>query len=618
MRLTNKTLVAPIESLKQIVHLRTYAKTKESGIKESRLETIERCEQMHISKFPEHKDLISDAFSYVKSGQVVPSMRTMQFGGEAIHKAHARAYNCAFSALTSWTDFSDLFYLLCCGTGAGYSVQKHHIDSLPTIEYDKGLGNVVVVPDSKEGWADALKEVLNAPSTELDVHLIRRKGAPLSSGGTASGPEALLKTIAEVKAILRRANGRKLRPIEAHDIMCHVANGVVVGGVRRAALISLFDSDDKELLTCKHGLWWETNPQRARANNSAVLLRDDPKFSSKLGTVLDMMFDSNCGEPGISLSNNRDLGANPCHEIALRDGQLCNLTEVNVAACKTKDEFLSAVGAATTIGTFQASYTDFEYIQDKWKKNCEEEALLGVSLTGQAQNWKDLEDWLSDKEAIEEATVRVNRDTAELIGINPAARIMTVKPSGSTSAWLGTTSGIHAAHSKYYIRRIRVDVSDPIVSKISGSRFVEPDLFNSENLVVSFPIAAPDAITRDEETAIDLMERAKTIHTDWIKVGHISGDNTHNVSLTVSYKKEEEKEVKEWMLKNSDSWAGISLLPFDGGTYSQAPFEEISEDVYRLLSAQFDIEDLSDVDYSNTIDERLGELACQGGSCEIK
>ncbi len=608
----------PIDTLRQLVHFRTYAQTKEDGKKESVRETIDRCAAMHVKKYPELESIIQTSFNEVREGRCVPSMRTLQFGGDAIERAHARAYNCSFAALTSWDDFADLFYLLMCGTGAGYSVQRRHVEQLPVIDYELGLGDVYIVPDSKEGWSDALKVILNKPSTELDVHLVRRKGSFLSSGGTASGPEALLKTVAETKAILRRANGRKLRPIEAHDIMCHVADGVVVGGVRRAALLCLFDAFDKEMLTCKHGMWWETNPQRARANNSAVINRDEPKFDTILKDTLAMMFASNCGEPGISLTNNNDMGFNPCHEISLRDGQLCNLTEVNVAACKNKEEFLRAVQAATVIGTIQAAYTNFSYIQPKWRKNCEEEALLGVSLTGQAQKWTELQEWLADDKAIEEATVETNKAMAATLGINPAARIMTTKPSGSTSAWLGTTSGIHAAHSNYFIRRVRVDVGDPIAKKLAGSSFVEPDIFNSDNVVVSIPIAAPTAITREQETAVELMERAKFIQHKWIKRGHISGDNSHNVSLTVSYKPEEIEAVKKWMVDNADSWAGISLLPYDGGTYSQAPFEEISEDVYRLLSASFDIPDLSEVDFSGTIDERLGEMACAGGACEIK
>lgn len=607
----------PIETLKQIVQQRTYSQTKDNGLKESRLETIRRAKAMHQGNFPDLTVTIEGAFKEAEAERVVGSMRTWQFGGTAINITNERAYNCAFAALTKWEDYSDLFYLLMCGTGAGYSVQRRHIEKLPVIDYNQGLGDIFIVPDTKEGWADALKTVLYNPSTELDVHLVRRKGAALSSGGTASGPEALLKTIAEIKAILRRADGRKLRPIECHDVMCHVASGVVVGGVRRAALICLFDYDDDEMLRSKHGMWWETNPQRARANNSAVLDRNDQKFKENLESVLDMTFASNCGEPGISLTNNPDMGYNPCHEIALKDGQLCNLTEINVAACNSKEEFENAAIAATVIGTMQAAYTDFKYLQPKWRKNCEDDALLGVSLTGQAQKWVELKEWLADG-SIVDTMYNINVEIAGKLGIRPAARITTTKPSGSTSAWLGTTSGIHAAHSEYYIRRVRVDVSDPVGQVLSGSKFVELDKFNAENYVVSIPVAAPDAITRAEETAVELMERSKFIYNSWIMPGHQEGDNTHNVSLTVSYKQEEIEEVKAWMIENSDSWAGISLLPYDGGTYSQAPFEEISEDVYRLLAKNFDIPDLSDVDYTGTTDERLGELSCAGGSCEIK
>ena len=608
--------VAPVEILKQLVHQRTYAQTKPDGTKESREETLARCEGMHITKFPEHKELIQRAFKQVYAGRVVPSMRSFQFGGDAILRANARSYNCAFAALTKWQDYGDLFYLLMCGTGTGYSVQKHHVAQLPVIECDNGRGKVVIIPDTKEGWADALVTLLNNPSTEFDVHLIRRKGALLSSGGTASGPEALLKTISEVRSTLRRADGRKLRPIEAHDIMCHIADGVVVGGVRRAALIVLFGADEQEMLHCKSGQWWSDNPQRARANNSAVLVRDHPQFAPRLSEILDITIASGCGEPGISLTNNKDLGYNPCHEISLKDGQLCNLSEINVVNCNIVEEFKEAIWAATVIGTLQATYTDFEYIQPKWKKNCEEEALLGVSLTGQAQKWPELEQWLNEVD-LDELVIKTNKATAALLNINPAARITTTKPSGSTSAWLGTTSGIHAAHSKYFLRRVRVDKSDPIVDLISASSFLEPDQFNPDNMIVTIPMAAPDAICREDETAVELMERAKTIYTKWVLKGHIHGDNTHNVSLTVSYKPEEVEEVKKWMMDNSDHWAGISLMPYDGGSYVQAPFEEVSEDIYRLLTKSFDIKDLSGADYSGTVDERLGEMSCAGGQCEI-
>lgn len=608
--------MTPIETLKDLVQLRTYARTLDNGTKESREATILRCADMHKKKFPELTDRIDTAFAEVLAGRVVPSMRSLQFGGDAILRANARIYNCAFANLTKWEDFADLFYLLMCGTGTGYSVQKRHVEQLPPIDYEQGVGEIFIVPDDKEGWADTLKTILYKPATEIDVHLVRRKGAPLSSGGTASGPEALLKTIAEIKAILRRAHGRKLRSIEAHDIMCHVANGVVVGGVRRAALISLFDCDDNEMLAAKSGMWWEFAPQRARANNSALILRDE-NVDKNIRRVMQYMYDSGAGEPGIALTNNLDMGGNPCFEIALNDGQLCNLTEVNVAACNNVEEFLHAVEQATTIGTLQASYTNFKYLQPKWRETCEREALLGVSLTGQAQKWTELKSWLKH-ERLRTCVQDTNRQIAELIGINPSARITTTKPSGTTSAWLGTTSGIHAAHSEYYIRRVRVDVNDPIAALIKDCAFVEKDAFNPENLVVSIPIASPDAITRKEESAIDLMERAKYIHTNWISIGHIEGDNTHNVSLTVSYTPEEKDEIVDWLIENNKSWAGISFLPYDGGTYRQAPFEEISEDAYNLLAKAFDISDLSKADYSNTIDERIAELACAGGACEIK
>ena len=606
----------PIEILKDLVHKRTYSKTKEDWSKETRTETINRCADMHAKKYPELEEIVRTAFNEVHAGRAVPSMRSLQFGGEPIEKANARAYNCSFAAITSWNDFADLFYLLMCGTGAGYSVQKHHVEQLPPIEYDKGLGNIFIVPDDKEGWCDALKTILNNPATELDVHLVRRKGEPLSSGGTASGPEALLRTAAEIKAILRRANRRKLRPIEAHDIMCHIANGVVVGGVRRAALISLFDCDDQEMLTCKQGMWWEYAPQRARANNSAVILRDE-HTADHIKRVMKAMFDSGAGEPGIFLTNDLNMGCNPCAEISLKDGQLCNLTEVNVAACNSKEEFIKAITAATVIGTLQASYTDFKYIQPKWKANCEEEALLGVSLTGQAQKWPELEHWLKEVD-VRSLVTSVNKELAEKLGIKPSARITTTKPSGSTSAWLGTTSGIHAAHSEYYIRRVRIDAGDPIIMYVTGSAFIELDIFNPENVVISIPIASPDAITRKEESAIDLMNRAKFIHDNWIKPGHVSGPNTHNVSLTVSYLPEEKEEILEWLVEHKDSWTGISFLPYDGGTYRQAPFEEISEDCYRLLARAFDIESLGNGNYRGIVDERLGESACAGGACEIK
>ena len=614
--------------LGDLVHYRTYAAVKEDGTKETREEVISRVEGMHKKRFPELADEIESVFYSVKSGKAVPSMRTMQFGGEAIERSHARSYNCAYSALTSWKDFADLFWLLMNGVGVGYSVQRHHVEQLPWIgqNFPSRDGDVFVVEDSREGWADGLVALLERPFTSFDTSLVRPKGALLSTGGTASGPESLLEMYGKVRIILLNAVGRKLTPLECFDIMCHVSDLVVVGGVRRAATIALFDADNQEMLTAKHGDWWVSNPQRARANISAVLERQDPDFEPKLRHILDMCFESHCGEPGISLTNDKDYGFNPCHEIALKDKQLCNLTEVNVAACENSTDFYEAVLAATKLGTLQAAYTDFTYLQPQWKKNCEEERLLGVSMTGQAQNW----DLLTEDVLYNGAMVAnvANKLLANRLGIAPAARVTTTKPSGNTSAWWGTSSGIHAAHSPYYLRRMRVDRKDAFgkyliwvygENEANSGSFIETDAESPENIIVTVPINMTGAIVREGESALELLERAKRIYSYWVLPGHRSGPNTHNVSLTVSYRPEETEEIADWMVENRNYWAGVSLLPYDGGRYVQAPFEEISEEEYREWVEKVpSAVDFSNINFGGIIDERLGELACTGGSCEVR
>ena len=609
--------------LQDLVHYRTYAATQQNGRKESRSQVIDRVKGMHQTMFPWHSDEIELVFEQVYAGRAVPSMRTMQFGGMPIFRSNARAYNCAFAALTSWKDFADMFWLLMNGVGTGYSVQGHHIDQLPAIHSFEG--QTFTVPDSKEGWADGIVALLSNPRVKIITDLIRPKGALISSGGTASGPESLSEMYEKVRAILLTAEGRKLTTLECFDIMCHIADVVVVGGVRRAATIALFDADDESMLTAKHGEWWMSNPQRARANISAVLVRSDPDFESKLRLILQRCFDSNCGEPGVSLTNDREYGFNPCHEISLRDGQMCNLTEVNAAACADEHDFYAAVASAAAIGTLQAAYTNFDYLQPKWKENCEKDALLGVSITGQAAAWDLLTDEVLKRGAV--VARLINTTWAKKLDINPAARVTTTKPSGSTSAWWGTTSGIHAAHSPFYLRRVRVDRKDAFGQHLiatygegaaeSGS-FVESDAFSPENIIVTIPVKMDGAIYRGEETAVALMERSKHIFKNWIIPGHDYGPNPHNVSLTVSYRPEEQAEIIEWMVDNSESWAGISLLPYDGGNYTQAPFEEISEHEYHqwVRKVPTDV-NFGNIDFSDNVDERLGELACFGGACEV-
>ena len=527
--------------------------------------------------------------------------------------------NCSFTTVESFRDFAEVFYVLMCGTGVGYSVQSRHIQYLPSVS--KGFNQKFVVPDSKEGWSDSVLHLLNNPEITFDYSKIRAAGVPLSTGGTASGPEALQLLHRRMRKTLKAAQGRKLKPIEVHDMLCQIADGVVVGGVRRAALICLFDWWDDGMRNCKQGAWWEHAPWRGRANNSAVVHRTEWTVGKAFDEILDSCFASGSGEPGIYLTNDNDWGTNPCCEIALKSKQLCNLTEVNLAACQNDLQLVAeAVKAATFLGTLQATYTDFNYVSGNWSYNCQDEALLGVSLTGQAQAWPLISNPGTLRHLATTAR-HLNEGLARQLDLNPASRVTCVKPSGTASAFLGTTSGIHAAHGEHYIRRVRVDKSSPLFGYLADNldgKFWEVDAFNPDNYVVSIPVSMEGAILREKESAVELLERMKHVKKGWIDPGHVKGANTHNVSLTVNYKEDEKKAVKEWMWENRDVYNGISLLPYDDSSYVQMPFEEISKERYQELSKQFPVLSLGSVDYSSTVDERQGELACAGGSCELK
>jgi len=609
-----------IKLLQDILHARTYAKTLPSGRKESRSETIERSAEMYRKKFPEHTDLIDRAFAYVHAGKVVGSMRATQFAGKPIEDNNARMFNCSFTNIVNTRDFADIFFLLMSGSGVGFSIQQRHVSQLPIVEFALGKGCLFTVEDTAEAWCEAVHQLLEMPSISFDYSNIRPKGAPMSSGGTASGSEALRRTIEDIREILKHADGRKLKPIEVFDAVNHIADGVAVGGSRRSALLCMFDHWDTEMLTAKHGNWWEKNGQRARSNISAVVLRSLPNVDEIVTNVLDMMHESKAGEPAVILTNSLDMGKNPCVEIGLRSKGACNLSEVNAAACTTVEDFNRAVWAATVIGTLQSSFTRFKFLQPKWKEVIDEDALLGVSITAQAMNWGLLKEALKDG-AASKIAVDTNQEVAKLIGVNPAKRITTTKPSGSTSLWLGTTSGIHSAHSDYYIRRIRIDRANPITKALIDSKYpyIEDDMMSSENIIISVPVKMSGAITRSRETSVELMDRAAFIYDNWILPGHIEGDDTHNCSLTVSYKDEEWEGVKKWMTENKEKYSGISLLPYSDHTYRQSPFEEITEDVYNLLTKgieDYEI-DFNTVDFSDTIDERIGEAACSANGCEI-
>lgn len=988
--------------LSDLVLYRTYSATKEDGTKESRSEMYDRVANMHKKKYPHLEKDIDFAIDQCKQNKVLGSQRAAQFAGPAIEKENLRMYNCAFLNIETFQDIGEFLFILACGTGCGVSVKHRHVDKLPVISSGV-LGCVFVVPDTKEGWADSCVALLNNPQLLFDYSNVRAAGSPLSSGGTASGPEPLNAAHAKIKASLTNAVGRQLKPIEIFDICGYIADVIVAGGSRRSACIALFDADDVEMLTSKSGNWWEANSQRGRFNISAHILRTDPRAKTLFNNTIDACFNSNAGEPGILWTNDLDEGTQPCVELSLRNNGLCNLSEVNVAACRTFDELSDAVRAAVILGTLQAGYTSFGYIKSKWAENCKDEALLGVSLTGLAENWEILtagpllassyevetgvKELIYVKDVLAELTkqaIETNKYFAQAIGINTAARICCVKPSGcvhpntlvmtdrgllrmselgnvggddwqdvsfnvaqkqdkalatkffingevatkkihtrrsgdfectpnhqiqiirnkeliwcradgldvgdimpyrvggwlvteplalpevdlnkwvkrgnyfpedfqqpefftedfayflgnffgdgsvhekgmrisgcvdkeanliriqtiikelfnvdsnildesgkrrtlyinsvwlsrylnelgllkqkshelivpvkvrkapkevvkafingfidadghrkkyhitlastgigfikellvlargvgidfgmrpmtfskghkgtkpmvqcyltetlrstkspkekkqiltvldtlglsdfsfdvvtgisdsrsltyditvpdgsyylgnsfishnTASAFVGTTSGIHAAHDNYYIRRVQIEKSNPVAQYLLSIEAMKPfiveNVYNPNEIKIEIPINKENAITRNSETALELLERAKFIAENWIHPTHTRGKNKHNVSLTVSYKKEEEAEIKHWMWLNRYKYNGISLLPFDGGSYQQMPFESISKEKYEALIMGFPDVSLAGVNYKNVVDDRKAEAACAaGGSCE--
>jgi len=606
------------------VHMK-YARYLES---EQRRETWEelvtRNMNMHLKKFPELKLQIIKAYKMVFDRKVLPSMRSMQFGGKPIEVAPNRIFNCAFMPTDDWRCFGEAMFLLLGGTGVGYSVQKHHVEKLPEVtKPNMNRTRRFLVNDSIEGWADAVKALVRSyfqggSHLRFDFTDIRPKGAALiTSGGKAPGPQPLKECLVKLEGILsNRENGEKLSTIEVHDMICHIADAVLAGGIRRAALISLFSADDEDMIAAKTGNWWETNPQRGRANNSVVLLRhkiDKEYFMS----LWDRVKASGAGEPGFYFSNDKDWGTNPCCEIGLRPYQFCNLTEVNVSNVEDQADLNERVRAATFIGTLQASYTDFHYLRDIWRRTTEKDALIGVSMTGIASG-AVLE--LDMKEAAKGVKTE-NARVAELLGIKPAARTTCVKPAGTTSLTLGTSSGIHAWHNDYYIRRIRVGKNEPIYAHLLNNHpeLVEDEYFSPHTTaVISIPQKAPEGSIMRTESALQLLKRVKLVTDEWVKPGFRKGQNTHNISATVSIKDAEWVDVGEWMWDNRSSYNGLSVLPYNGGTYTQAPFEDCSKETYEAMMASLTNVDLTQVSEDEDNTNLAGEVACAGGACEVK
>ena len=588
-------------------------------------ELVARNMEMHMKKYPDLKQEIKDAYQFVYDKKVLPSMRSMQFAGKPIEISPNRIFNCAYAPVDDWRVFGEIMFLLLGGTGVGYSVQQHHVDELPEIRKpNKERTRRYLISDSIEGWADAVKYLIRSyffggSKLRFDFSDIRPKGARLvTSGGKAPGPQPLKECLVKVEGVLAEKNdGDRLSAIEVHDIVCHIADAVLAGGIRRAALISLFSADDKEMIACKAGNWWETNPQRGRANNSAVLLRHKvtKEFFLDLWKRVEA---SNAGEPGIYLSNDKDWGTNPCCEIGLRPFQFCNLTEVNVSNITGQKDLEQRVRAASFIGTLQAGYTDFHYLRPVWQRTTEKDALIGVSMTGIASG-RVLQDDISLTDAanvVKEENARV----AEAVGVNKAARTTCVKPAGTTSLTLGTSSGIHAWHNDYYIRRIRVGKNEPIYWHLAvhHPELVEDEYFRPhDTAVISVPQRAPEGSILRDESAFQLLRRVKKITKEWITPGKRSGSNGHNVSATVSLHENEWTDAGEWMWDNRNSYNGLAVLPYNGGTYQQAPFEDCSKEKYEAMISTLQEVDLTKIVEEDDNTDLKGEAACAGGACEI-
>jgi ribonucleoside-diphosphate reductase alpha chain len=612
-----------LDALSKITVFSKYAKyIPELKRRETWDEIVDRYETMMIKKYPNLKEAITESAKFIREKKVLPSMRALQFAGPAMEVNNARGYNCAFLPVDSLYSFSETMFLLLGGSGVGYSVQKHHVAQLPAVKKQESYKNRnYLIEDSIMGWADAVKVLMKfyfegGYKPKFDFRAIRHKGARLvTAGGKAPGPEPLKLCLAHIDAIMeRKENNEQLTSLECHDIMCHIANSVLAGGIRRSAMIALFSHDDEEMITCKYGNWWELNEQRGRANNSAVLKRGEVG-EEEFKALWKRIEASGSGEPGIYWSNDLDWGTNPCCEIGLRPFQFCNLCEVNVSDVTSQEDLNDRVAVASFFGTLQAGFFDFHYLRPIWAKTTQKDALLGIGMTGIGSG----EILKYNLELAANTAMTVNRDISDVIGTNEAARITCIKPSGTTSLVLGTASGIHAWHAPYYLRTMRFNKNEDIAAylMINHPELCEDDVLRPHDTVcVRIPVKAPEGSIFRTESPLDTLERVKKFSTEWIKPGHANGPNTHNVSATISVANEWE-EVGQWMWDNREVYNGLSVLNYDGGSYIQAPFQDITKEEYEQRISSLTTVDLSKVmEIDDTVD--FGSIqACGGGQCDI-
>ena len=625
-----------MDQYQSFIHKSRYARWLDSeGRRETWDETVNRYVDFFVEREQLNEQEALELFNAIHNLEVMPSMRCMMTAGEALKRDNVAGFNCSYLHIDHPRAFDELMYVLMCGTGVGFSVERNFIAKLPEVaETFHKTSSTIVVSDSKLGWASAFRELIAmlyaGKLPQWDMSRVRPAGARLKTfGGRASGPEPLQDLFQFCVGVFQKAAGRKLTSIECHDVCCKIADIVVVGGVRRSALISLSNLSDQRMSKAKSGQWWVDQGQRRLANNS-VAYTEKPDFEAFL-TEMKNLYESKSGERGlfsrvaaqkIAGRNGRrdaehDFGTNPCSEIILRSNEFCNLSEVVVRADDTLETLKEKVRKATIIGTLQSTLTDFRYLRVRWKRNTEEEALLGVSLTGIMDhavlgdaNNPELATWL---EEMRNVSIKTNKDWAEKLGVNASAAITCVKPSGTVSQLVDSASGIHPRFSKHYIRRVRSDKKDPLAVYMEQAGFpVEQDVMSPSSVVFSFPVKAPESSTCVKDVgAMEQLALWKTYQNHWCE---------HKPSVTVYYTDSEYFKVAQWIWDNFDLCSGISLLPTSDHVYQQAPYEDIDKSQYESLVAAMpqnvDWEELSQFEKEdNTTGSQ--ELACVGGACEI-
>lgn len=618
----------------EFIHTSRYAKWREDlGRRETWHETVSRLVDYYTNAVHLDDDEIEqEIFDAIYNLEVMPSMRALMAAGPALDRCHVAAYNCAYLPVDSPRSFDEAMYILMCGTGVGFSVEEKYTHKLPVIaETFESVNTTIVVEDSKEGWASAFRQFVSmlyaGDVPKWDVSKVRKAGERLKTfGGRASGPAPLVDLFKFTINMFRNAAGRRLTTLEAHDLMCKIADIVVVGGVRRSAMISLSDVTDDRMRAAKSGMWWEQNAQRGLANNSAVYENRRPDMDLFM-KEWKSLYESKSGERGffsraaaqnIAARNGRrksdvDFGTNPCSEIILRPYQFCNLTEIVVRASDTVETLKRKARVATILGTIQSMFSDFGYLRKIWRENTEEERLLGVSLTGICDN-----DWIVSNthllEEVRDVVIETNKEWAAYFGIPQSAATTCVKPSGTVSQLVNSASGMHTRFDNYYIRTVRADNKDPLTEFLKSAGIPwEPEVHKPNDITVfSFPIKAPEAaITRDDQDAIAALELWLRLQDHWCE---------HKPSVTINVREHEWMKVGAWVYDNFDKMSGVSFLPHDGGTYQQAPYQAITAEEYEeamskmpktvdwLKLQEFEVEDTT---------TGMQEFACSGNQCEI-